>query len=262
MLYRYLLVLLSGCLVSVQALGQLEAGFGMSAVHVPHYVGSDEAEQFYLPFPYLRYRSEKLTIDRNLIQGNLWQSGHWSLEVSLGGAVKVDSDKSQARAGMNDLDFIIEAGPALHYYFLGSRSKGNALFLELPVRAANSTDFTQAAYRGYTFNPRVVWRREYWLSGYEVRPQLAVGLRSASGHYHDYIYGVDSEFATVERSAYQAKAGYGGWQLGYSTAVLWDQWLVAGFMRYVNISGSAFEDSPLVKTRSSLIAGFAFAYLF
>lgn len=262
MLYRYLLVWLMLMFTSVKVLAQLEAGFGMSAMTVPHYVGSDEAEQYYLPFPYLRYRSEKLTIDRNLIQGNLWQSGHWSLEISLGGAVKVDSDKSQARAGMDDLDFIIEAGPALHYYFLGSRSKGNALFLELPVRGANSTDFTQAAYRGYTFNPRVVWRREYWLSGYEVRPQLSVGLRSASSHYHDYIYGVNAEFVTTERGPYDAKAGYGGWQLGYSTAVLWDDWLAAGFMRYVNIAGSAFEDSPLVKKRSSLLAGFAVAYLF
>ncbi len=262
MLYRYLFVVCCGLSFNYVAQAQLEAGFGVSAVNVPHYVGSDEAEQFYLPFPYLRYRSEKLTIDRNLIQGNLWHSGNWSLEVSLGGAVKVDSDKSQARQGMDDLDFIIEAGPALHYYFLGDRSKGNAMFLELPVRAANSTDFTQANYRGVTFNPRLVWRREYWLSGYEVRPQISLGLRSASSHYHDYIYGIRREFVTTERTAYKAEHGYGGWQMGYSTAVLWSDWMAAGFVRYVNISGAAFEDSPLVKTRSSLIAGMAIAYLF
>ena len=97
MLYRYLFGLCLGLIPSFAAHAQLEAGFGLSAVSVPHYVGSDESEQFYLPFPYLRYRSEKITIDRNLIQGNLWQSGNWSLEVSLGGAVKVESDKSQAR---------------------------------------------------------------------------------------------------------------------------------------------------------------------
>lgn len=262
MLYRYLFGLCIGFLSSFAAHAQLEAGFGLSAVSVPHYVGSDESEQFYLPFPYLRYRSEKITIDRNLIQGNLWQSGNWSLEVSLGGAVKVDSDKSQARQGMDDLDFIIEAGPALHYYFLGDRSQGNAMFLELPVRAANSTDFTQAQYRGFTFNPRIVWRREYWLSGYEVRPQISLGLRSASGHYHDYIYGVRSEFERQGRNTYKANKGYGGWQMGYSTAVLWSDWLAAGFVRYVNLSGAAFTDSPLVKTRSSLLVGMAVAYLF
>jgi outer membrane scaffolding protein for murein synthesis (MipA/OmpV family) len=262
MLYRYLFVLYVVFVQSAVAHAELEAGFGLSVINVPHYVGSDEAEQFVLPFPYLRYRSEKITIDRNLIQGNLWQSGNWSLEISLGGAVKVDSDKSQARKDMDDLDFIIEAGPALHYYFLGDRSKGNAMFLELPIRFANSTDFTQASYRGITFNPRVVWRREYLLNGYEIRPQISLGLRSASSHYHDYIYGVDSRFVTRERNGYKGDKGYGGWQAGYSTAVLWSDWIAAGFMRYVGISGAAFEDSPLVKTRSSFIAGMALAYLF
>lgn len=262
MLYRYLIMLFISLSLCAVAHAELEAGFGVSIVNVPHYVGSNEAEQYYLPFPYLRYRSEKITIDRNLIQGNLWQSGNWSLEISLGGAVKVDSDKSQARQGMHDLDFIIEAGPALHYYFLGDRSKGNAMFFELPLRAANSTDFTQASYRGVTFNPRLVWRREYWLSGYEVRPQISLGLRSASSHYHDYIYGVNTESITSERTGYKGVQGYGGWQAGYSTAVLWSDWMAAGFVRYVNISGAAFEDSSLVKTRSSFIAGMALAYLF
>lgn len=261
MLYRYLIVLL-WAMLSGLAQAELEAGFGMSVTSVPHYVGSDEAEQFYLPFPYLRYRSEKLTIDRNLIQGNLWQSGHWSLEISLGGAVKVDSDKSQARQGMDDLDFIIEAGPALHYYFLGSRSQGNAMFLELPIRIASSTDFTQAGYRGVTFNPRLIWRREYFINKYEVRPQVSLGLRSASSHYHSYIYGVKSDFVTGDRSQYKAEQGYGGWQMGYSTAVLWSDWMAAGFIRYVNISGAVFEDSPLVKTHTSVIAGMVLAYLF
>lgn len=262
MLYRYLFIMWTFLLLSHSAQAELEAGLGASAVNVPHYVGSDESEQFYLPFPYLRYRSEKITIDRNLIQGNLWQSGNWSLELSLGGAFKVDSDKSEAREGMNDLDFIIEAGPALHYYFLGDRSNGNALFIELPIRLANSTDFTQASYRGVTFNPRVVWRREYLLKGYEIRPQISWGLRSASSHYHDYIYGVKNQFVTAQRAGYKGEQGYGGWQMGYSTAVLWSDWIAAGFMRYVNITGATFEESSLVKTRSSLIAGVALAYLF
>lgn len=249
-------------IISPVSVAQLEAGFGLSVVNVPHYVGSDEAEQYFLPFPYLRYRSDKITIDRNLIQGNLWQSGRWSLELSFGGAVKVDSDKSNARQGMDDLDFIIEAGPALHYYFLGSRSVGNALFFSLPVRVATSTDFTKAQYRGATLNPRVVWRREYFLNGYEIRPQMSFGLRTGTSHYHDYIYGVNNSEVTPQRPEYDGKQGFGGWQFDYSTAVLWDGWLAAGFMRYVNIHGAEFASSPLVKSRSSLLVGTAIAYLF
>jgi len=249
-------------LISSQAKANLEMGLGMSILNVPHYIGSSEAEQYYLPFPYLRYRSETLNIDRNLIQTNMWRSGNWSLELSLGGSIRIDSDKSQARQGMDDLDYIVELGPALHYYFLGDRSEDNAMFLELPIRGAMSTDFTQATDRGASFNPRIVWRRGYMINQYQVRPQLALGLRSASDSYHDYVYGVESKFANANRAQYKGSGGYGGWQLGYSTAVLWSDWLVAGFMRYVNIKGAVYEDSPLVKSDNSVIFGLASAYLF
>ncbi len=240
----------------------LEVGLGISAVNIPHYLGSDEAETYFLPFPYLRYRSETINIDRNLIQTNLWRHGNWSLELSLGGAFKVDSDKSQARKGMDDLDFILEVGPALHYYFLGDRSKDNAMFIELPIRQAMSTDFTQVHGRGFSINPRIIWRRGYMMGTYEVRPQLSFGLRNANGQYHDYIYGVDNQFANAQRAEYKADSGYGGWQAGYSTAVLWNNWLVAGFMRYSNIHGTAFTDSPLVKQENNTLVGLAAAMLF
>lgn len=249
-------------LMSSQSQAGLEVGLGMSIINVPHYIGSNESETYYLPFPYLRYRSETINIDRNLIQTKLWRSGNWSLELSLGGSIKIDSDKSETRKGMDDLDFIIEVGPALHYYFLGTRSEDNAMFLELPLRSATSTDFTNAKGRGFSFNPRVVWRRGYMIDQYEVRPQLAMGLRSASDDYHNYIYGVKPTFATANRAAHEAKGGYGGWQVGYSTAVLWSNWLVAGFARYVNIDGAEYADSPLVKKENSVIFGLASAYLF
>lgn len=249
-------------LASMGARAQLEAGIGISAVHVPHYIGSDEANDFYLPFPYIRYRSEKLNIDRNLIQGNLWRSGNWSLEISLGGSVKVDSDENQARSGMDDLDFIVEAGPALHYYFSGDRTTENALLLQLPLRLAMNTDFTDIGYQGFTSIPRLVWRRGYFINGYEVRPQISMGIRLGTEKYHDYIYGVESEFSTAARPSYEAKAGYGGLQFAYSTAVLWDNYLVALGLRYVQVSGAEYEDSPLIKRSDSLLAGLAVAYLF
>lgn len=240
----------------------LEVGIGGVATSVPHYIGSDESETYYLPFPYLRYRSDKVTIDRDMIQGNMWSSGDWSLELSLAGSVKVDSDKSKARSGMDDLDFIIEVGPAMHYFFMGDRKADNAMFLEFPVRFATSTDFTELAYQGVTFNPRLILRRGYMINEYQVRPQISLGLRSGDQGIHDYFYGVDSKFATAERSEYRGEGGYGGMQFNYSTVVLWGNWLTAGFMRYVNSNGAAFENSSLVKQDDNWIVGFAIAYLF
>lgn len=255
-------ILVSLIFVSASSFAELEAGIGLSGVHVPHYLGSDQASDYVLPFPYIRYRSEKLNIDRNFIQGKVFQNGKLSIEISLSGAIPVDSENNKAREGMDDLDFIGELGPALQYHFTGDRLSENALYLSLPIRGAISTDFTQARYRGYTFNPRMIWRRAYHYDGLLVRSQISMGVRSASSHMHDYIYGVDERFASPEREKYTAQSGYGGATIGYSSTLLFDDYMLAGFIRYANISGASFEDSPLVRQNTSLLFGAAWAYLF
>lgn len=256
------IVLVISVLFCLPVWAELEAGIGLGYAHVPDYLGSDEAEDYVLPFPYIRYRSEKLSIDRNAIQGNLWRSGNWSLELSFGGAIRVESDKNQARKGMEDIDFIGEAGPALHYYFRGDRNNDNALFLILPLRAAVSSDFTSAEFRGATFNPAIRWRRSYMINGAEVRPQFSIEIRSASSDYHDYLYGVERRFETTSRAQYSANNGFGGYGISYSTALVWEHYLLAGFVRYVDVSGASFADSPLIRQNSALFFGLAGAYLF
>lgn len=256
------LFILSGAAFSLTANAKLEAGIGMSATHVPHYIGSDQTTNYYLPFPYIHYRSEKLNIDRNLIQSKLWGYGNFSLEVSLGGSIPVDSENNRAREGMDDLDFILEAGPALHYYFLGDRTKDNALFVSLPFRSAAASNFTYFHQKGFTSNPSVVWRRGYSLNGYVIKPQVVLGMRNASSEYYDYIYGVEERFATSERKAYKASTGYGGWNLGYSTIVRWQDKLFGFFANYVNTQGAVYEGSPLYKQSDNLYIGVAVAHIF
>lgn len=234
----------------------------MSATHVPHYIGSDQTSNYYLPFPYIHYRSEKLNIDRNLIQTKLWGRGNLSLEVSLGGSIPVDSENNRAREGMDDLDFLIEAGPALHYYFLGDRTKDNALFISFPIRAAVASNFTYFQQKGFTSNPTLIWRRGYFINQYRIKPQVMLGLRSADSGYYDYIYGVDQRFETAKRSRYEASTGYGGWRAGYSTIVRWQDKLFGVFINYINTSGASFDDSPLYKQDESLMAGVAIAHIF
>jgi len=261
---RHVVFMLVSCVLFFSHIVQaeLEAGIGIAYAHVPDYIGSDEAEDYVLPFPYIRYRSERLNIDRNAIQGNLWRSGNWSLELSFGGAIRVDSEENKAREGMDDIDFIGEAGPALHYYFSGDRNNDNALFLILPLRSAVSTDFSSARFRGATFNPTIRWRRSYMMNGVEVRPQLSVDLRFATAGYHDYLYGVDKEYETVNRQEYSADKGFGGFGASYSTALVWEHYLLAGFIRYIDVTDATYSDSPLVRQNSNLMFGFAGAYLF
>lgn len=255
-------ILTHGYTIQSYATEELEVGIGLGYAHIPDYIGSDEADDYVVPFPYIRYRSEKLNVDRNAIQSNLWRSGNWSLELSFSGAVRVESDENQAREGMEDIDFIGEAGPALHYYFQGDRTSDNAFFLILPLRPVISTDFTSLSYRGVSFNPRLRWHKSYFYNGLEVRPQLSAELRSATAGYHDYLYGVDPTFATAERQPYSASKGYGGYTLNYSTELVLDHYLLAGFIHYVNINGATFADSPLVRQNSNVFFGVAAAYLF
>ena len=258
----FIIRLLALWLITLTPQAELETGLGLSAVHIPHYLGSDEAENYIVPVPYIRYRSETINIDRNLIQTKLYQQGKWSIELSFGGAVPVDSDKSKAREGMADLDFIGEMGPALHYHFRGDRLADNALYLSMPMRGAISTDFTQARYRGYSFNPKLIWRRAYQYEGMLVRSQVSAGVRSASSHMHDYIYGVEGRFEKEGRRQYEGKSGYGGFTFSYSSSLLFNDYMVAGFIRYGNVAGAAFENSPLVKQQSNLLFGAAWVHLF
>ena len=255
----YLLCLL---LLATVSHAELETGLGITAVNVPHYLGSDESEVYVLPVPYIRYQSESLNIDRNFIQQKLFQRGDWSIEVSLSGAVPVDNEKSSARKGMDDLDFIGEMGPALQYHFSGDRLSNDALYLSMPIRGAISTDFSQVSYRGYSFNPRLFWRKGNQYDDMLVRSQISAGIRFASSHLHDYIYGVDARFSNNEREQYTGSAGYGGLTASYNVSALFDGYMLAGFIRYANVSGASFEDSPLVRQSSSYLFGGAWIHLF
>lgn len=244
------------------ARADFEWGAGLSAVTFPDYVGSDENQTLVLPTPYLRYTSDNLTVDRNLIQTKFFESGHFASELSLGGSIPVDSDKNRARQGMDDLDWIGEAGPSLQYYFLGNWAADNALLFDAPLRIAASSDFTETQMRGFTFEPKIRWRRFYPFHGLTVRPQLTLGVFAASAEYHDYIYGVDAEYATAQRPVYQGKGGFAGWQLSYSTVLQWRHYLLAGALRYINTDDAVFADSPLHKEGQSVLLGVMAAYIF
>jgi outer membrane scaffolding protein for murein synthesis (MipA/OmpV family) len=90
---------------------------------------------------------------------------------------------------------------------------------------------------------------------------MAAGLLFANERQHDYYYQVDPAFATPARPAYDADGGFSGSRFGFAlTGRKRDLW-AALFLRYDNLSGAEFEDSPLVRTRHSLTAGFSVAWV-
>ena len=80
--------------------------------------------------------------------------------------------------------------------------------------------------------------------------------------YHDYFYTVAPEYVTPERTQYNADSGYSGSRITVALSKNTDRYFIGAFMRYDDLQGATFEDSPLVETNSYFIFGVAFAWIF
>ena len=235
-----------------------EAGFGIAPVTFPDYRGSDHQQAYILPLPYLIYRGESLRVDRQGIRGMLVDLPRLSVDVSLDAAVPVSSDDNDARSGMPDLDPVIEIGPSINWALF--ETANTRWQLRLPVRAVIATDFTDAEHIGWKVHPMLNISMPNVAGGWDAG--FNVGPLFASEDYHDYYYSVDPTFATAARPAYQASGGYSGTAVLASLSRRFDDIWVGAFVRYDNLSGAAFDDSPLVETDHALTAGLGVAWVF
>jgi outer membrane scaffolding protein for murein synthesis (MipA/OmpV family) len=79
---------------------------------------------------------------------------------------------------------------------------------------------------------------------------------------HDYFYSVAPRYATADRPAYDADAGYGGSQFLMSVSRRYSKYWLGAFVRWDSLNGAVFADSPLVKSESYFAAGVGFAWIF
>jgi len=237
-------------------LWELGAGFG--AVAFSDYRGSDSSSVYPVPVPYVVYRGRFLQADREGVRGVLLKQPRAELNISVNATTPVDSDGSEARAGMADLDPAIEVGPSLNLRLWTEATGRSRLELRLPVRGA----FTVSA------DPE-------WI-GWQALPQLNLDIRTASQwnvgllagpifanrEYARYFYDVPPEAATAARPAYRAVGGYAGSQLLLSTSRRFEKLWFGAFARYDDLHGAAFLPSPLVRQRQSWMMGFGVAWIF
>ena len=78
---------------------------------------------------------------------------------------------------------------------------------------------------------------------------------------HEYFYTVAPQFATPDRSGYEARRGYAGTQALLSLSKRFPSFWVGGFVRYDTLRGAVFADSPLVKRNSYVAGGIAFSWI-
>ena len=230
-------------LTSSNKKSEWEFGVGLGAIYFPHYLGSDQTETKILPVPYPIYRSDRFNIDREGISASLLDESRYKLDVSFGGSLPV-SDENQARLGMPELDLLLEAGPVLEIRLAATEQ--SIFRFDIPVRAAISVDGFDWRYQGIVSNPRLHW--QYEKNGWQWSSNI--GLMLGNTDYHRYFYQVDPQFSQLDRPEYEAASGITAVRLSLAVTKRWDDWLLGGFVRQMNLSGSANEDSPLVKQSS------------
>ena len=259
-------ILLLGCIanlsianpVHAEQLPQWELGFALGALYGPDYRGANESRGYVVPLPYFIYRSNALNVDKNGVRGQLYGFGRSTLVISAAGGIPVRSSQNQTRAGMPNLDPTIEVGPSLETR-LWRNTSGAVLTFNLPLRAAIASNLAHAKAIGWVFAPQLNLAITNMSKLGDI--DINVGPLYTSRRYNEYYYGVATDFATTDRPAYQAHGGYSGSHitLGLSKKV-GNAW-VGAFVRYDDLTGATFADSPLVKTRHSLIVGTGIAYV-
>jgi outer membrane protein len=238
-----------------------EAGVGAVLLQIPDYRGSDERRTLVLPYPYLIYRGDVLRVDRERISGRLFRTDRVLLDFSLFGNIPVDSSDNAARSGMPDLDPIFEIGPSLSVTLKEERGSYR-LGLNLPVRAVFSTDFSSLRHEGWVFHPRFVFEKPDVLPQSGVNLGVSAGPMFADRAYHRYFYGVEPAYVRASRPAYDPGSGYSGTTLSVGLNKKLDPLLLNAFVSVDFLRGAVFADSPLVREKTSVMAGFSVSWIF
>ncbi len=82
-------------------------------------------------------------------------------------------------------------------------------------------------------------------------------MKQANQRQHAFSYNVAPQYATASRPACEAKAGYAGLQYLAALSKRFPKNWVGGFVCYDSLSGSTFEDSPLVRKKDYFAGGVA-----
>jgi len=235
-------------------------GAGVGVFDYLLYPGAKESNRLILPVPYFTFRSPKFEIDRG-IKGFLYHSDKIVLDISADFGLPVDSDDTQARKGMPDLDFMVQLGPSLEF-LLNDKSKNyfDTRF-EIPVRVAYAIDFRNSENIGYLIEPRFSFNHRR-LAKTGMSQKTTLGLMFATQDFHAYYYDVAPEFATSTRPVFTSDAGFGGSFAKYRISYKTSDFVYWAFLRYQSLRGAEFEDSPLVLKKDYYFIGIGFAWVF
>ena len=234
-----------------------ELGLGIGGLSQPYYVGTSQQRNFAFPVPVPIYRGNFLKSDEEGIRAELFNSERMKLELSMDFNLAIDSDDIDLREGMDDIDSRLQIGPSVEVTL--AKTDHSQWLLNLPLRASIGIGENGVDESGFTFAPNVTYFKDFNFSGQPWRAGVALGPQFGSRKYQNLYYGVDQAFATNSRAAYEADSGYAGSRLLMSLRSQNQDRLWVWFVRYENINGASFDDSPLVETNDGLSVGVIFS---
>ena len=239
-----------------------ELGIGAAFLMMPDYRGSNETHAYLLPYPYAVYRGGILRVEDRRISGRIFKSDRILIDASGYGTVPVNSDDNEAREDMPDLDPTFEFGPSMRIKILDSKEHKYRLGVALPVRAVFSTDFSRVRYEGFIFSPRLNFEKEDLIPGLGIELGVSTGPMFADSGYHEYFYEIEPAYARANRRAYAAGGGYSGSTLSVGLGKKFKSFIFHAFISADLLQGAVFEDSPLVKTKTSWMGGITVTWVF
>jgi outer membrane scaffolding protein for murein synthesis (MipA/OmpV family) len=237
-----------------------EAGMGVFSVQLPAYRGAVESSKDVLPVPYFVYRGEHLKADKDGVRGVLFDSDLFEVNLSIAASPPINSSSIKVRRDMPDLPPSLELGPSIDIKLWQSAGHDAKLRLFVPVRAAVTVEGDPRSI-GWQFTPRINLDLENPLGLQGWTLGMVAGPIFGSREQHAYFYGVAPQYSRADRPAYEARAGFAGFQV---LSALWKRFpsfWVGGFVRYDNVQGAVFESSPLVTQKSGFAGGLAISWI-
>jgi len=238
---------------------QWELGAGVVGLLLPDYRGSDEVRSYLLPVPYVIYRLEWLKADQTGIRSTLFHREDAEFNLSLSATPPVRSKNNRAREGMSDIKPMVEFGPSLDIHLWRGDGRRFKLDVRTPVRAAFTVE-SHPRDAGVSLSPTL----NFDVDGIGGRPwQLGMlaGPIFATRRQHQYFYGVPESDARADRPAFDAHGGYAGLQFLVALSRRFEKGWFGSYARYDTLHGAVFENSPLVRRRYYVSAGFMIAWI-
>ena len=233
-----------------------ELGIGIGALSQPFYTGTSQRRNVAFPVILPVYRGEVLKADDQGVRAELFDNDRYKLDISLDFSLAVDSDDVDLRADMPDIDNNLQIGPSLEITLAkNERSEWRA---NLPIRANIGLDSGLEGL-GFIFSPNISYEKTLRIASSAWNFGASIGPQFGTADFNNVYYGVDPEFATASRPSFQASSGYSGSRLQLSMTSKNSNRLWVWFLRYENISGASFDESPLVETNDGLTIGLIYS---